>query len=497
VVAGAFFLLLGPQLAKFANDPGVGWHLADGAQIEASGAIPRVDTFLSVQRPWISDQWLSDLALYRLFETGGWPLLYAVLCVVYMGTFFGIVYSGARSITKGTLGASFATFIAAKMSLVHFILRPVLLSFAFFGTLAMVVFGPLRTKLRRGEPFGWRIWIGVPLLFLVWAQIHPSFVLGLLLLGILVAGSVVDQVFCSVRTQSRAIVQGILLVIIAAAVTLINPYGVELHSSILFLGRSDFFMHLNIEWLPIRFWSYEGFIFFILVAGVSAAAAVGRRYLSWSTFEYVVVVVFAIMAARAARMMPYFAIISVVPIAEVLGWLATTRWAREGYVVRLMWPVLVRTSKREASCGRGLLVLGALSAVVLADSLLNGRLLTFSGPFGPTQDAYPYRAIREILIDSQSLEKKPIVITTPNWGGFTVWEGHRRLLPQIDDRNTMLGEDAYRNVIAGLKDAQALLPYARSMHGDYILVPAEPELKLDQDCKRIYADSVAVACRIP
>jgi len=490
------FLLLGQQIAKFANDPGVGWHLADGAQILASGTVPRVDTFLSERRSWISDQWLSDLFLYRVFEIGGWPFLYAVLAVVYMGTFFGVIYPCTRSITKGALSATAATFIAYKMSLIHFILRPVLLSFAIFAPLVMVAFGPLRARLRNDETLGLRIWLGIPLLFLVWAQIHPSFVLGLLVLGLVAAGALFDLVLWSSVASPRAVVQAVLLFALAAAVTLINPYGIELHNSILFLGRSDFFMHLNLEWLPIKFISFEGFLFFVLLAGVAFSSAIGKRYLGWRTFEYFAVVVFAIMAARAARMLPYYAIISVVPIAEGLVWLSTSRWARDGYVVRLIWPILERGGRREALCGRGLIALGVLSIAVLVDSLLVGRVLTFAGPFGPTRDAYPYGAIQKLVVDSQAFQNKPVVITIPNWGGFTVWESRGRLLPQIDDRNTMLGEDAYRSFLDGLQGPERLLSYTRSMRGDYLLLPSEPDVELGPSCEQIYSDSVARVFRV-
>ncbi len=70
IVISSFFLLLGQQLIGFANDPGVGWHLADGAQIAATGQIPRTDSFLSEPRAWISDQWLSDLLLYHMYDYG-------------------------------------------------------------------------------------------------------------------------------------------------------------------------------------------------------------------------------------------------------------------------------------------------------------------------------------------------------------------------------------------------------------------------------------------
>src|SRR4051812_33303020 len=73
-----FLSLVAVQMFRFADDPGVGWHLASGLQSISSHVIPRVDTFLAASdpRPWISDQWLSDAFLAVLYEAGGFPYIY-------------------------------------------------------------------------------------------------------------------------------------------------------------------------------------------------------------------------------------------------------------------------------------------------------------------------------------------------------------------------------------------------------------------------------------
>lgn len=496
IVISSFFLLLGQQLVGFANDPGVGWHLADGAQIVATGEVPRTDTFLSEPRAWISDQWLSDLLLYHAYEYGGWPFLYGVLVVAYTLTFFGVLYPATRSICRGALSASVATFLAFKLGQIHFILRPVVFSFCLFAVLVMVIFGPIREQIRREERFGLRVWIGIPLLFLLWAQIHPSFVMGLLLLALVLVGVFVDRVVFAQPVTTRSLALTALLVLLAGGSTLINPYTFRLHESIVALGQSDYFMHLNNEWLPIRFVSYEGWLFLVVVLGAGVGCFVGRRHLGWGSFEYLSLVVFVALGARSARMLPLCAIVSIVPIAELLCWLGTTSWARHGFVVRLMWPFLDRLGRREvqASFGGGLLLL--LSCLVLVDSVKSGRLVTFDGPFGPTRDAYPYGAVHEILVRSQHEDGKPVVITIPNWGGFVVWESRGRLLPQIDDRNTMIGEQGYRAVIDALKTPDKLMEYARAMRGQYIIVPRGTLATSGPVAEVLYEDSLSIALRV-
>jgi hypothetical protein len=496
IVLLSFFLLLGQQLVGFANDPGVGWHLADGAQIAATSEIPRTDTFLSEPRAWISDQWLSDLFLYHAYQYGGWPFLYSVVFVVYMLTFFGIVYPATRAICKGALSASLATFVAFKLGQIHFILRPVVFSFTLFAVLVMAVFGPIREHIRRDSRFGALTWIGIPVLFLLWAQIHPSFVMGLLLLGLVLVGGFLDRAIFARPISARSLALLALLLLLSVASTLVNPYTYRLHESIVALGQSDYFMHLNSEWLPIRWLSYEACLFFLCILGAGVGCLVGRRHLGWGSFEYLALAVFVALGARSARMLPLCAIVSVVPIAELVRWLGTTSWARDGFVVRLMWPFLDRLGRREAraSFGGGLLVL--LLCVVVVDSVRTGRLLTFDGPFGPTRDAYPYGGVHEIMVRSQHEDGKPVVITIPNWGGFVVWESQGRLLPQIDDRNTMIGEDDYRAIIDALKNPKELLEYAQAKRGRYILVPRGTVSTPDPAVEVLYEDSFSEALRV-
>ncbi len=64
-IISSVYTLLAMELVGFANDPGVGWHLATGDYILKNFSIPFIDPFLGGQegRAWICDQWLADLIL--------------------------------------------------------------------------------------------------------------------------------------------------------------------------------------------------------------------------------------------------------------------------------------------------------------------------------------------------------------------------------------------------------------------------------------------------
>ena len=89
----AAWSVLTTGLSEFADDPGVGWHLASGEYILQHGKVPHTDPFLHAagERPWVSDQWLSDLLIAVCYRLGSFPYVYAVLIAIYLFVFFGIV----------------------------------------------------------------------------------------------------------------------------------------------------------------------------------------------------------------------------------------------------------------------------------------------------------------------------------------------------------------------------------------------------------------------
>src|SRR5690606_30220521 len=133
------------------------------------------------------DQWLGDLTLWKMFQMGGYPLIYSAIIVIYLATYFGILYWGIVPLVSAPFAALLASFFAFKLGLVHFILRPVVFSFPFFAAVTIILFRAYE-RIMHGKPLPAWIYAALPALFLLWANIHPSFVLGLVLIGTLLFG---------------------------------------------------------------------------------------------------------------------------------------------------------------------------------------------------------------------------------------------------------------------------------------------------------------------
>src|SRR4029077_5161534 len=104
-------------------------------------------------------------------------------------------------------------------------------------------------------------WVAIPATLALWANLHGSFIVGLTLLGCATLGRAVDvwrrtHRFSNVFHDRHA--RRLLLVTeLAAAATLLNPYGLRLYAEVLsFSGNAN--LQDLIEWNALNFRSIQG-----------------------------------------------------------------------------------------------------------------------------------------------------------------------------------------------------------------------------------------------
>src|SRR3954447_19457981 len=75
------------------NDPDIWWHLKTGEIIWNTHSIPRVDpfSFTAFGKPWIAQEWLSELTIYGAYHLGGYTGLMLWLCT-FSGLFAVAAY---------------------------------------------------------------------------------------------------------------------------------------------------------------------------------------------------------------------------------------------------------------------------------------------------------------------------------------------------------------------------------------------------------------------
>lgn len=460
-------------IATMNDDPGLGWHLKTGELILSSGTIPRVDPFLAgeVSRQWIADQWGGDVILELLYRIGSWSFLSASLGALFFVSFFVVGTTTAQlrgpSLFLSVLGA----FFTYRLGEVHCITRPVVFGVFLFALQGLLWALVEKRGSHRSTSF---VLFSGTLLYVVWSNLHPSFVLGLAYLGLTSLGLLLEGYFDPSSKYTKEIRTLSLLFVVSSIGTLCNPYFLSLHQSIFTLGQSDFFMTLNEEWHGVEWGSPEGFALKVVLGicflGLFLRLKRGKR-LRWSELLPVFFLLYG--SIQSVRFLPFLAIVLHPILSESFEGLGkrfqkrSTLKGREGG--ELLRKYLVLT-------GAGVLIF--LSAA------------PFFPPNPPAEERYPYGALNFLLDKSGSAT----VLASPNYGGFFTFFGEGRVRSLLDDRNTLLGEEPYRKYLRLVSGRAGISEGKRYFPADYILLSRESKLLegLSAGSLPVYSDELFV-----
>ena len=265
-------------LAPF-NDNSFFTHLTTGRGIVDSLSVPHTDpyTFTSAGEPWVVQSWLAS-ALYGGLDAVGGVLAIRIFTGVVTAALAALVWRLSRpaGALLPRLALSGGTVL---MGIVVWSERPLLLGLLFFAlTLALV--HEDRIDVRWAVPLFW-----------VWANVHGSFPLGLVLLGTLWVGGLLD------RTRPQRTTRLLLWSTVGAVLGgVLNPYGVRLLVFPLdLLSKREQLQHV-VEWQRPDLGDRYAQIF-VVVAVVAVVAAIRSR--RWAVL--LPVAVFLIAALLGAR----------------------------------------------------------------------------------------------------------------------------------------------------------------------------------------------------
>lgn len=243
LLGGAFLLL--SYIHIWHTD--VWGHLAYGRWINQTGAVPQTEPLMPLARgvPMIDTAWLAQWIGYQAYERWG---------VTALAFLLAAPITAAIAVLSITLLRRTGSLIAAMVAVASFawlnwhplmIVRPQLAG--------IVCFTLLFSWLTSAHWRRW-YWIAVPALFALWANLHGSFPVGLLLIGALCAGRAID---IGRRTRNwHAAWRDVparrlfLLLELAAAAVLLNPYGLGIYAEVLNFSGNPNLKDL-VEWDPL------------------------------------------------------------------------------------------------------------------------------------------------------------------------------------------------------------------------------------------------------
>lgn len=287
-------LLVGVTLLRTSADPDLWGHLRYGLDLLAVGHLTSTDPYSFTQDiPWVNHEWLSELGMAVAYTAGG--------------------AQGLLLLKWGLLGTTFAV-LRLHLSSTTRPWRHGLLALAAIGLLPLATIRPqlwtilLITLLWRALSAGRIARWATPLLFVVWANAHGGWILGLGLLGTLLVGRV--------ATRRTSPLEGAGLLAASVGATLLNPYGAGLWhfvATTVRLDRTDI-----TEWQPLWRSSPE---YALLWVGATAAACLAwrvapdRRGLRWALLP---VAMLASSSALVNRLVPLYTLVTAFAVAPRL-----------------------------------------------------------------------------------------------------------------------------------------------------------------------------------
>lgn len=193
IIFGLFFIFSWQTL-----DPDFGWHLTAGNYIRHHG-IPAHDlyTYTAHTYRWIDHEWGNDVLTSILYQCGGYGLTAGV---------FSAAWTAALCLFRRRI--RFVLILVAAITVMPYAgIRPTV-----WTVLGISLLLELANRASR------RAKITIPFLFLVWANLHGGFIIGL---------AIVAYFFMKNRDRSWLIV-----LVASILVTFINPYGPRLYIEI-------------------------------------------------------------------------------------------------------------------------------------------------------------------------------------------------------------------------------------------------------------------------
>jgi hypothetical protein len=258
--------------SRFTIDPDFGWHISSGEYMLTHG-VPQTDiyTYTAVNFPWIHHEWLADIINYLVYHVGGYTLLAAVHALMWTAAFY---------LVARPYSAKLYMLLAALVALPYAGVRAV--------TWTMLMLTLLVIVLRQVQPKRW-LWV-LPVM-LLWANVHGSFVVGLLYIC-----------FHAIRHRSWYTAG---LLIVSLLLTLCNPYSIDVYTEVL-RTVSDSSLHTRIgEWKSFQLEVGLGMI----VGAWAAARLLADWRKPWRAVPHPDAVVL-LLALSASRHIPVFALAS-------------------------------------------------------------------------------------------------------------------------------------------------------------------------------------------
>ncbi len=400
-------------------------HLTYGRYIVEHGSIPTTEPLLPLCQgmPFFDTAWLSQVLSFMAFEQFGvtaMRFLFALSLTVCVVALVARFRSRTDSFGVSLIGLTIFGIVSMKsLSIV----RPQLAGLACF-----VVIWTLLTCRR----WNWAQWIGIPLVFMAWANLHGSFPMGLALLGLFWLGKTGDELLRKRRLSIRGSMRYLLVLELSLMAVLVNPYGIGIFPAVQEIAGNPNFEYL-VEWDPLTLRIFHGKAMAATAVLLLVLYRLTPRRISLA--EPLLLIVFGLASMWSVRFLVWWTPIAAW-YAVLHGSAVLNRFARQ------------RTSRDEAAetslqkkAGLNTVVAAGMTWIFFAYTPFAATLL-HGYPKEPEKALEFYRSNLSrqtpVLLAQYLTEHEPqgLIFNSYEWGDYLLWTGPK-------DRQLFLNSHAH------------------------------------------------------
>jgi len=304
------------------------WHIKSGDWILKNGYVPLGDPFSFVTSGfyWHNHEWGLQCLMSVLHRLHGLDALIVAKAVVVMVSLVFLIMALKRSGTShGWQG--WVVLIYILLTPGYWLARPQVVE---YGLMIALIW--LLTSFERRQRV---VLIVLPIFFLIWVNLHASFILGLFLLYLVF---IEQWIFRLKRTDNRQFPwfrELSLIVFITTGLTLANPVGIQAWLYPFHHYKLKYTLQTIIEWQAPPLLSWVG-ISVIVLGSVGLIAAI----LFWRKVQpaiLVMMIVTAVLSLNAVKHFPLFIIFIVALFGQLLARRAMAfRFTRAGNCISMV-----------------------------------------------------------------------------------------------------------------------------------------------------------------
>ncbi len=438
------------------------WHLATGRYILQTHAVPHADPFSATVagKPWIAHDWLAAVVFYVGFLPLGSAGLLLLTALVLTLSFMLAYQRSGGPLPARILALALGVWATTPI----FCVRPQIFTYL----LASFFIAVLTRFFNKGS---YRPLFVLPLLTILWVNLHGAYILGPTIILLFAAGAVCDWV--AGQAERAVTKRRVILLLITCAVCLavvpLNPNGIAMLSYPFATLNSSGIQTGIMEWrspdFHLAIFRPFAALLFITV-GVLALSPKRPR-----PSQVLLFVFFSLTALYAMRNLPLFVLVAFPLAAEYAYW---PNWKLPSWSLGLQKPLQAAM----------LLLVAIVAAKIASDHI--GRELDLE------LTRLPVRAAS--FLDAQKLPGP--IFNSYEFGGYLIWRLYPRYRVYVDGRTDLYGDaflDNFIQVYEVNTDPRVAL------HHDGIrtvLVDSRSALagflRTQTEWKRVYEDPVAV-----